>query len=62
VWARGRYPQVVKARSLLCYWAARELGFSLTELAKRFDLSVPAIVQSVKRGEQIAREGQLRLM
>ena len=56
VWSKGRYPQVVMARSLLCYWAARELGISLTELAQRFDLSVPAIVQSVKRGEKIARE------
>jgi hypothetical protein len=26
VWARGRYPWIVEARSLLCYWAARELG------------------------------------
>ena len=56
VWAAGRYPQVVMARSLLCYWAVREWGASMTEMAQRLDLSVPAISKAVKRGEGIAKE------
>ena len=50
----GKYPQVVAARSLVCYWANRELGMTTIELAKRFNLSQPTISKSVKRGEVIA--------
>jgi putative transposase len=46
----------VKAKSLLCYWAVRELGISQTDLAKRLKLSVPGNRYSVERGENIARE------
>lgn len=33
VWAKGRYPKIVEARSLLCYWAIRELGQTMSSLA-----------------------------
>jgi REP element-mobilizing transposase RayT len=62
VWEKGKYPQTVKARSLLCYWAVRELGISATELARRIGISQPAISQSVKRGEIIARTNGFELM
>jgi REP element-mobilizing transposase RayT/DNA-binding transcriptional ArsR family regulator len=62
VWEKGKYPQTVKARSLLCYWAVRELGISATELARRIGISQPAISQSVKRGEIIAKENGFELM
>lgn len=62
VWEKGKYPQTVKARSLLCYWAVRELGISATELARRIGISQPAISQSVKRGETIAKENGFELM
>ncbi len=29
----GKQPVKVKARSLLCYWAVRELGYTMTDLA-----------------------------
>jgi DNA-binding transcriptional LysR family regulator len=51
-----------KARSLLCYWAVRELGLSATELARQMAISQPAISQSVKRGEAIAKENGFELM
>ncbi len=35
----GKHPMTVKARSLLCYWAVRQLGFSATELSKRLRIS-----------------------
>lgn len=62
VWGKGKYRQTVKARSLLCYWAVRELGISATELARRIGISQPAISQSVKRGEIIAKENGFELM
>ncbi|MFH1146415.1 MAG: transposase [Pseudomonadota bacterium] len=57
----GKYPRIVQARSLFCYWAVRELGESATRLAKEFGLSQPAISLSVQRGEQIAKEKGFRL-
>jgi hypothetical protein len=62
VWEKGKHPQTVKARSLLCYWLVRELGISATELARRIGISQPAISQSVKRGEAIAKENGLELI
>ena len=46
----GRYPDTVEARSVLCYWAARELGISTLELSKRLGISQPTASQSAKRG------------
>jgi hypothetical protein len=54
--APGKYPQTVKARSLLCFWATRELGMSTIELSKKLKLSQPAISQPAKRGQKIAQE------
>jgi chromosomal replication initiation ATPase DnaA len=62
VWEKGKHPQTVKARSLLCYWAVGELGISATELARRIGISQPAITQSVKRGEAIAKKNGFELM
>ncbi len=61
IWAPGRSRRTVKARSLLCYWAVRELGKSMTAMARRLDLSVPVIGRAVKRGESLAREMGYRL-
>jgi hypothetical protein len=55
VWARGRYPHIVQARSLLCYWAVRELGATMSSLAARLGISTPAVSKSVSRGETLAR-------
>ncbi len=57
----GKQPTRVKARSLLCYWAARELGFTMTELAQRFKMSQPATSMSAQRGERIAAKMGLSL-
>ena len=53
---KGKQQRKVKARSLCCYWAVKELGISLRELAKRLETSPPAIGYSVERGEAIAHE------
>jgi lambda repressor-like predicted transcriptional regulator len=39
IWSTGKYRHIVEARSLLCYWAVRDLGVSMTSLAKRLNLS-----------------------
>jgi putative transposase len=61
VWAQGKDPLTVKARSLLCYWAVRKLGFSATELSKKLGISQPAVSIAVKRGEKIAQTEKLEL-
>lgn len=62
VWKKGKHPQIVKARSLLCYWAVHELGMTATELAIRIGLTQSAISQSVKRGEVLAAENGFKLI
>ena len=52
----GKYKQIVDARSILCYWAVRELDISETELAKKLRLTQPAVSISVKRGEKLVKE------
>jgi len=61
VWEKNRRPQVAEARSLLCFWASTELAMSMTELAKRLNLTQPAVSIAVRRGEKIARENRYRL-
>lgn len=61
VWAKGRKPAIVKARSLLCFWAVRELGYPATELAQALHLTQPAVSIAVRRGEKIAKENQYQL-
>ena len=56
VWAPGRERKRVEARSLLCYWAVREVGLSMSQLSKRLHLSLSTVSLAVKRGEQIAQE------
>ena len=56
VWGRGRYRHIVEARSLLCYWAVRELGLPMSTLSRRLAISIPAVSKSVLRGEDLARE------
>jgi hypothetical protein len=56
-----RYPEVVQARSLLCFWAVRELGLAATGLAKKFGLTQPAVSIAVMHGEKIAVEKGLSI-
>jgi len=51
-----KQPHHVRARSLLCYWAVRELGMTATALAKTLEISQPAVTQCVRRGEKIATD------
>jgi len=61
VFSKGRQDRKVKARSLLCFWAARELGMSHTALAKRLEMSLAGVGFSVERGESISKKGSYSL-
>ncbi len=59
--AEGKSVKGVAARSVVSYWAVRELGLSGTEVAKRLGVTQPAVSQAVKRGARIIGERHLRL-
>jgi putative transposase len=61
VWQAGKTRLQVKARSLLCYWAVRELGESMTALARRLGLSTAAVSKAVVRGAEIADKNGYRI-
>ena len=54
--AEGKYRRIVEVRSLLCYWAVRELGVPMSSLARKLGISIPSISESVTRGQKIASE------
>ncbi len=57
----GKQPVKVKARSLFCYWAVRELGFTMVDPAPKFNISQPAVSMSAQRGERIASENVIKI-
>ena len=59
--ARGRQRDRVRARDLLCYWCAIELGIPMADLAKRLEMTLAAVSYAVKRGEKIAKEAGFHL-
>lgn len=52
---------IVKARILVCYWAARDLGLTMTDIAQHLKISVPTVSIAVKKGEVLVREEGLLL-
>lgn len=60
--SQGRQKPKVKARSLYCYWAVRELGVSLRELSRQLSISPPAVSYCVEKGRKIASENELKLL
>ena len=43
-----------KARGLVCYWAVRELGMAMTEVAKFLKIALPTAGTAVIKGEKLA--------
>lgn len=62
IYEKGKQKKRVEARSLLCYWAVRELGMAITQLAERLELTPPAVGYAVRRGEIIVTEKNYRLV
>jgi putative transposase len=61
IFNKGKERALVSARSLLCYWAVKDLGISMASLLRRFEISITGISLSVKRGEKIARKNNYEL-
>jgi putative transposase len=53
LYSRSREKVRSDSRSLLCYWAVRELGMNGTELAKPLGLSQTGVVYAVKRAKEL---------
>ena len=62
IFSKGKQRQKVRARSLFCFWAVRELGITLTELAGHLEMSVPGVGYAVERGSAIARMNNYQLI
>ena len=58
----SRKKPISEARSLFCYWCVRELGESMTSMAKLLGLTQPAIGYSVDRGELLAKKEKYDLL
>jgi len=58
----GNQPLRVKARSLVCYWAVRELGMNGTSVGKLLGIGQSAVSRSVVRGEKLAQDMSLSLI
>lgn len=53
---KGRQKDRVRARDVVCYWAANELGISMVDLARKFDMTLSAAGYACMRGEKMAKE------
>jgi REP element-mobilizing transposase RayT len=51
----------IEARSVLCYWAVKEMEMPGAEVALRLKMSKSSISRAVVRGEKIASERKLQL-
>jgi len=58
---RGKKPETVKARNILCYWANRELGMTTVEISERLGVCQSAVSRCALRGERTATENNYRL-
>jgi hypothetical protein len=52
----GKQRSVVNARSVLCYWGARELGLSAVAISKKLKIASSTASESEARGRQIVEE------
>jgi REP element-mobilizing transposase RayT len=59
---RSKDAQTIKARSLLCFWANRELGMTTVEISRRLKLSQSAVSRSSMRGEKIALQNGFHIL
>ncbi|MEJ2157769.1 MAG: hypothetical protein P8X96_20765 [Desulfobacteraceae bacterium] len=62
LWMEGRYRRLVAARSLLCFWAVRDLSVRMASLARKLGISTAAVSKSVKRGGEIVKKEGYKLI
>ena len=57
----GKEPWRVQARSLVCYWAVRELGMTTVAVSKVLGICQTAVTKAVARGEWLAKSQKIGL-
>ena len=57
----GKQPNRVRARSVLAYWAIRDLGLTATEVGKYLGLSKSAVSRAATRGQKLIVDQSLSL-
>ena len=57
----GEDQRSVAARSVVSYWAVRELGVRGAKVARKLGVTQPAVSQAVKREARIIEERHLKL-
>ena len=62
LYSGSRKKAISEARSLFCYWCVRELGESMTGMAKLLGLTQPAVGYAVERGERLAKKDKFDLL
>jgi len=62
IFRQGRQRMRVTARSLFCYWAARELKIPLSALARKLGMTAAGVGYAVYRGEAISLEDDYQLI
>jgi putative transposase len=53
LYSGNRKKAISKARSVFCYWCVRELGESMTIIAKKLGITQPAVGYAVDRGKTL---------
>ena len=62
LYSGSRKQNISEARSVFCCWCVRELGESMTAMAKRLGISQPAVGYAVDRGDRIAKSMGINLI
>jgi putative transposase len=57
----GKQPERVRARSLVCYWAVKELGINSTAVARLLGIIQSSVSRAVRREERLALDNRYSL-
>jgi len=57
----GKQPERVRARSLVCYWAIKELGINGTAVSKLLGIIQSSVSRAIRRGERLALDNRYSL-
>jgi hypothetical protein len=57
----GKEPLRVQARSLVCYWAVRELGLTTVAVSKMLGICPTAVSKAVSRGKLLSHRRKIGL-
>ena len=62
LYSGSRKKRISEAKSLFCYSCVREIGESMTEMAKLLGLTQPAVGYAVERGELLTKKEKYDLI